>query len=50
MCVCVCVCRPISIIVRVFTNVPRDWGSIPGRVIPKTKKMLVNASLLKTPS
>ena len=24
--------------VRVFTNSPGDLGSIPGRVIPKTKK------------
>ena len=23
---------------RVFTNGPGDWGSIPGRVIPKTLK------------
>ena len=23
---------------RVFANVPRDWGSILGQVIPKTQK------------
>ena len=23
---------------RVFANGPGDWGSIPGRVIPKTQK------------
>ena len=37
--------RPIGI---VFANGPRDWGSIPGRVIPKTQKMVVDASLLNT--
>ena len=31
MCVCVCVCVA-------FANGPGDWGSIPGRVIPKTLK------------
>ena len=31
---------------RVFANGPGDWGSIPSRVIPKTKKMLLNAVLL----
>ena len=29
---------PICIMVSVFANGPRDQGSIPGRVIPKTKK------------
>ena len=33
---------------RVFTNGPRDRGSIPGRVIPKTQKMVLNAALLST--
>ena len=33
---------------RVFTNGPGDWGSIPGRVIPKTQKMVLNATLLNT--
>ena len=32
----------------VFTNVPRDRGLIPGRVIPKTKKMVRDAALLNT--
>ena len=31
---------------RVFTNGLGDWGSIPGRVIPKTQKMLLDATLL----
>ena len=31
---------------RVFSNGPGDWGSIPGRVIPKTQKMVLDAALL----
>ena len=34
--------------VRVFANGPGDLGSIPGRVIPKTQKMVLDASLLNT--
>ena len=34
--------------VRVFTNGPGDLGSIPGRVMPKTFKMVLDASLLNT--
>ena len=33
---------------RVFVSGPRDQGSIPGRVIPKTKKMVLDATLLNT--
>ena len=35
---------------RVLTNGPGVWGSIPGRVIPKTKKkkMVLDAALLNT--
>ena len=33
---------------RVFANGPEDWGSIPGRVIPKTKKMVLDDTLLST--
>ena len=33
---------------RVFANGPGDLGSIPGRVIPKTQKMVLDASLLNT--
>ena len=33
---------------RVFVNGPGDWGLIPGRVIPKTQKMVFDASLLNT--
>ena len=34
--------------VRVFANGPGDLGSIPGRVIPKTQNMVLDASLLST--
>ena len=34
--------------VRVFANDPGDLGSIPGRVIPKTLKMVLDTSLLNT--
>ena len=33
---------------RVFANCPGDRGSIPGRVIPKTQKMVLDAALLNT--
>ena len=33
---------------RVFASGPRDLGSIPGRVIPKTLKMVLDTSLLNT--
>ena len=38
----------IGTMVRVFANGPGDLGSIPGRVIPKTQKMVLDASLLNT--
>ena len=31
---------------RVFANGPGDQGSIPGPVIPKTQKMVLDAALL----
>ena len=40
--------RDIGLGVRVFANGPGDLGSIPGRVIPKTQKMVLDASLLNT--
>ena len=33
---------------RVFANGPGDWGSISGRVIPKTQKVVLDNSLLNT--
>ena len=40
--------RSIGQAVRVFANGPGDQGSIPGRVIQKTLKMTLDASLLYT--
>ena len=34
--------------VRVFAIGPGDQGSIPGQVIPKTQKMVLDASFLNT--
>ena len=33
---------------RVFANGLGDWGSIPGWIIPKTQKMVLDAALLST--
>ena len=33
---------------RVFAHGPGDQSSIPGRVIPKTQKMVLDAALLNT--
>ena len=33
---------------RVFANWPGNLGSIPGRVIPKTLKMVLDTALLNT--
>ena len=38
----------LTIVGREFGNGPEDWGSIPGQVIPKTKKMVLDTSLLNT--
>ena len=38
----------IGLMSRVFANGLGDWGSIPGRVITKTQKMLLDAILLNT--
>ncbi len=38
----------VGIMVLVFANGPGDLGSIPGRVIPKTLKMVFDTSLLNT--
>ena len=37
-----------GIVGRVFTNGPGDLGSIPGRVLPKIFKMVLDTSLLNT--
>ena len=38
----------IGMMVRVFANGPGDQGSIPGRVITKAQKMVLDASLFNT--
>ena len=38
----------IGLVGRVFANGPGDRGSVPGRVIPKTLKMVLDTSLLNT--
>ena len=38
----------IGLMSRVFANGPGDRGSIPGRVMPKTQKMVLDAALLNT--
>ena len=40
--------RLIGLVGRVFVNVPGDHGSIPGRVIPKTLKIVLDTFLLNT--
>ena len=38
----------IGLMGRVFSNGAADQDSIPGRVIPKTQKMVLDAALLST--
>ena len=38
----------IGLMGRVFANAPGDLGSTPGRIIPKTFKMVLDTSLLNT--
>ena len=38
----------IGLMSRVFANDPGDQGSFPGRVIPKTQKIVLDAILLNT--
>ena len=38
----------LCLVGRVFTHGPGDLGKIPGRVIPKTLKMVLDTSLLNT--
>ena len=53
LCLCSCFTLPylyhhIGLAVRVFANGPGDLGSIPGQVIPKTQKIVLDTSLLNT--
>ena len=38
----------IGLVGRVCANSPEDLGSIPGRIIPKTLKMVFDTSLFNT--
>ena len=40
--------RAIGLMSRVFANDPVHRGSIPGRVIPKTQKLVLDAAMLNT--
>ena len=40
--------RLIGLVGWVFANDPGDLGSVPGRVIPKTLKMVLGTSLFNT--
>ena len=40
--------RITGLVGRVFPNDPGDRGSIPGRVKPKTQKMVLDTSLFNT--
>ena len=40
--------NPIGQVIRVFANGPGDWGSISGRVISKTQKMVRDTTLFNT--
>ena len=40
--------RSIGLMSKVFANGPGDQGSIPGRVIPKTQKLVLDDALLNT--
>ena len=40
--------QEIGLTSRVFANGPGEWGSILGRAIPKTQKMVLDAALLNT--
>ena len=38
----------LGLVDRVFINDPGDLGSVPGHIIPKTLKMVLDTSLLNT--
>ena len=47
-CICEREFESVGQVGRAFANGPGDLGSIPGRVIPKTLKMVLDVSLLNT--
>ena len=42
------ICCVIDLVSRVFASGLVDWGSVPGRVIPKSQKMVLDSALLYT--
>ena len=40
--------KAIGLMRSVFANGPGNWDSIPGQVIPKTQKMVLDATLLNS--
>ena len=42
-----CILPSIDIMVRLLTTGPEDQGSIPGQVIPKTLKMVIDSSFIR---
>ena len=46
MCLLFVLYQAIGLMSKVFANGPEDRGSIPGRVIQKTQKMVLDAVLL----
>ena len=38
----------IGLMIRVIANGPADWGSVPGPVIAKTRKIMLDAIFLNT--
>ena len=47
--ICMCIYVYLWVYMYAFAYGPGDLGSIPGRVIPKTLKMVLDTSLLNTP-
>ena len=45
---CISIAQYICLVDREFANSLGDRGSIPGRVIPKTQKIVLDAALLNT--
>ena len=46
ICISISIMPNIGMMVSVFTNGLGNLGSIPGRVIPKTQKMVLGATLI----
>ena len=44
----ICLHGNVYLYISMYIYVLGDWGSIPGQVIPKTQKMILDAALLNT--